>query len=109
MGGSRVITSKIAIVKVSDRSDADVDYTFAQAGITEDLIGYTGNCGNISSAVGPFAVSEGLVKDVRPGVSLVDGLETQEIRIFNTGTQKSSTPTYPSTKTEKWLKPANLP
>ncbi|SPO07051.1 uncharacterized protein DNG_09745 [Cephalotrichum gorgonifer] len=88
MGGSRVITSKLAIISKSDRPDADVDYTFAQAGISDDSIAYSGNCGNISSAVGPFAISEGLAGDSRSGVSIVDGLETREVRIYNTGTGK---------------------
>ncbi len=60
MGGSRVITSKIAIVSTSDRDDADVDYLFCQVGIDTDVIGYSGNCGNISckfSANSTFASS----------------------------------------------------
>lgn len=48
MGGSRVVTSKIAIISPSKRDDADVDYTFAQIGIGSDEIDYSGNCGNIS-------------------------------------------------------------
>ena len=62
LGGSRLVTSKIAIVERSTRPDADVDYTFAQAAIERDGIGYEGNCGNISSGVGPFAIDEGLVE-----------------------------------------------
>lgn len=88
MGGSRVITSKVAIVRKSGREDADIDYTFAQVGINDDTIGYKGNCGNISAAVGPFALSENLVEENRPGVSLVKGVPSRIVRIFNTGTQK---------------------
>ncbi|MEC3980086.1 2-methylaconitate cis-trans isomerase PrpF family protein [Amycolatopsis sp. H20-H5] len=79
LGGSRPITSKVAIVAPSTRDDADVDYTFAQIAINHDDIGYTGNCGNISSGVGPFAIDEGLVP-------AVDG--STEVRIHNTNTGK---------------------
>ena len=82
------MTSKIAIISPSTREGVDVNYEFAQVGITEDSIGYGGNCGNISSAVGPFAIDEGLVKEFRPGVSMDKSLTTQEIRFWNTGTKK---------------------
>ncbi|CAM1507617.1 Fc.00g072580.m01.CDS01 [Cosmosporella sp. VM-42] len=88
MGGSRIITSKVSIVRRSDRPDADVDYTFAQVGIVDDTVGYGGNCGNISAAVGPFALSEGLVDEDQPGTSIVEGLATRMVRIYNTGTNK---------------------
>ncbi|RAK98169.1 DUF453-domain-containing protein, partial [Aspergillus ibericus CBS 121593] len=87
MGGSKAVTSKIAIVKRSTRPDADVDYTFAQVGVADDFIGYTSNCGNISAAVGPFAIDEGLVK-FRPGRTVDPKVKTQEVRIYNTGTRK---------------------
>ncbi|WP_026197738.1 2-methylaconitate cis-trans isomerase PrpF family protein [Sciscionella marina] len=79
LGGSRPITSKVAIIAPSARDDADVDYTFAQVSIDEDEINYTGNCGNISSGVGPFAIDEGIV----PAVD-----EITEVRIHNTNTGK---------------------
>ncbi|MFC1407664.1 PrpF domain-containing protein [Streptacidiphilus sp. N1-12] len=79
LGGSRPITSKVAIVAPSDRADADVDYTFAQVDIEGDGIGYGGNCGNISSGVGPFAVDEGLVPAVEGRT---------RVRIHNTNTGK---------------------
>ena len=79
LGGSRPITSKAAIIGPSERDDADVDYTFAQIDIATGAVGYAGNCGNISSGVGPFAVDEGLV-EAREGVT--------PIRIFNTNTGK---------------------
>jgi 2-methylaconitate cis-trans-isomerase PrpF len=88
MGGGRIVTSKIAIIKPSDRDDADVDYTFAQVGIGEDTIGYDGNCGNISSGVGPFVIDEGLMREFRRGVSVDPRVRTQEVRIYNTGTKK---------------------
>lgn len=77
LGGARPITSKIAIVGLSDRDDADVDYTFAQVDPASGGIGYEGNCGNISAGVGPFAVDERLVA-VQDGVTVV--------RIYNTNT-----------------------
>lgn len=79
MGGGVSSLSKIAVISVSERSDADVDYTFVQVGIDSKTVDYKGNCGNISSAVGPFAVESGLFK-------LPDGQHL--IRIFNTNTQK---------------------
>ena len=79
MGGSRLVTSKVAIIEKSERPDADVDYTFAQVDVDRDGIGYDGNCGNISSAVAPFAIDEGLVEAVEP-------LTT--VRIWNTNTDK---------------------
>lgn len=79
LGGADPLTSKVAIVSRSDRAGVDVDYTFGQVNITTPHIDYSGNCGNISSGVGPFAIDEGLVKVVEP-VTLV--------RIFNTNTGK---------------------
>ncbi|KAJ5610278.1 hypothetical protein N7510_006997 [Penicillium lagena] len=87
MGGSKAVTSKIAIIKRSTRQGIDVDYTFVQVGVLDDTISYGGNCGNISSAVGPFAIDEGLV-EFRPGRSIEPGMKTQEVRIYNTGTKK---------------------
>lgn len=66
LGGADVLTSKLAIIAPPSREDADVDYTFGQVSFETDFIDYKGNCGNISSAVGPFAIDEGLVKAVEP-------------------------------------------
>ena len=79
LGGADSLTSKVAIICPSEREDADVDYTFGQVSITKPFVDYVGNCGNISSGVGPFAVDEGLVKAVEP---------ITYVRIFNTNTQK---------------------
>jgi 2-methylaconitate cis-trans-isomerase PrpF len=78
LGGSGPITSKVAIIGPSSRDDADVDYTFAQVDIETPTVGYNGNCGNISSGVGPFAVDEGLVAPEEP---------LTRVRIFNTNTK----------------------
>ncbi|MCX2963200.1 2-methylaconitate cis-trans isomerase PrpF family protein [Gordonia aquimaris] len=88
LGGSRAITSKVAIVGPSTRSDADVDYTFAQVAVDQSLVQWNGNCGNISAGVGPFAVDEGLV-------SATDGIT--RVRIFNTNTGKVMTAYVPVT------------
>jgi 2-methylaconitate cis-trans-isomerase PrpF len=87
LGGSRPVTSKIAIVAPSERDDADVDYTFVQVGLTTPTVVYTGNCGNISSGVGPFAIDEGLVHGE------VDG--SVRVRIFNTNTERLLTADVP--------------
>jgi 2-methylaconitate cis-trans-isomerase PrpF len=79
LGGSRLITSKIAIIKRSSRPDADVDYTFAQVDPARGVVAYDANCGNISAGVGPFAVDERLVEVVEPQTV---------VRIFNTNTGK---------------------
>ena len=89
MGGSKAVTSKIAIVRRSDRADADIDYIFAQSGVRDDTIDYSANCGNISSGVGPFAIDEGLLPQGRKGRSLDPTIDAQEVRIFNTGTRKT--------------------
>lgn len=90
LGGSKAVTSKIAILRPSQRDDADIDYIFAQSGVAIDEIDYTANCGNISSGVGPFAIDEGLVpkKAFREGRSVDPKVRTQEVRIYNTGTRK---------------------
>lgn len=66
LGGADSLTSKVAIIGHSDRSDADVDYTFGQVSMTAPMIDYTGNCGNISAGVGAFAINNGLIKAVEP-------------------------------------------
>ena len=79
LGGSYSVTSKVAIIKKSEREDADVDYTFAQVSVDKPLVSYKGNCGNISSGVGPFAIEQGLVEPLEG--------ETP-VRIYNTNTDK---------------------
>ncbi|MBQ9152675.1 MAG: PrpF protein [Solobacterium sp.] len=79
LGGSKSVTSKAAIIRKSERPDADVDYTFAQVSVDKPIVSYKGNCGNISSGVGPFAIEKGLV-EAKEG-------ETP-VRIYNTNTDK---------------------
>jgi len=79
LGGADPLTSKVAVIGPSARDDADVDYTFGAVDINEPIVDYRGNCGNISSGVGPFAIDEGLVQ--------AKDNETV-VRIFNTNTKK---------------------
>ncbi|GLR09802.1 4-oxalomesaconate tautomerase [Mixta theicola] len=62
IGGADPLTSKVAIISPSARSDADVDYLFAQVNVNKAVVDYGQNCGNILAAVGPFAIEKGLVK-----------------------------------------------
>ncbi len=66
LGGADVLTSKLAIIGPSSFPGADVDYTFGQVSFERKFIDYKGNCGNISSAVGGYAIDEGLVPAVEP-------------------------------------------
>jgi probable AcnD-accessory protein PrpF len=61
MGAATSSTSKAVIVSASSRSDHDVDYLFGQVSIDKPFVDWSGNCGNLSAAVGPFAISNGLV------------------------------------------------
>ena len=79
MGGTVSSTSKIAVIAPSKHPGADVDYTFRQVDIVIPNVDHKANCGNIASAVGPFAIDEGLVPAVEP--------ETI-VRVFNTNTNK---------------------
>ena len=77
LGGADPLTSKLAIIGPSTHPAADIDYTFGQVSITAPYIDYSGNCGNISSAVGPFAIDEGFVAAQSPATT---------VRIHNTNT-----------------------
>lgn len=79
LGGGQSVTSKIAIVAPSERPGIDVDYTFAQVAVDRRFVDRHGNCGNISSAIGPFAVDERLVELSPPNTT---------VRIFNTNTNR---------------------
>ncbi|KAF2761115.1 DUF453-domain-containing protein [Pseudovirgaria hyperparasitica] len=81
VGGATSTTSKVAIISPSQRSDADVEYTFAQVSVGMETVDFSGNCGNMASGVGPFALDERLVI-ADPGVRQV------EVRIFNTNTSR---------------------
>lgn len=79
IGGADPLTSKVALISPSSRDDADIDYTFGYVGIEEAAIDYNGNCGNIISAAGPYAIYKGLVQAQEP---------ITRVRIFNTNTNK---------------------
>lgn len=70
LGGADVLTSKLAIIGPPTRPDADVDYTFAQVSFETDKVDFKGNCGNISAAVGPYAIDEGMI-EIREPVTTV--------------------------------------
>ena len=65
MGGATSSTSKTVIVAKSERPDHDVDYLFGQVSIDKPFVDWSGNCGNLSSAVGSFAIASGLVDPER--------------------------------------------
>lgn len=77
LGGANPLTSKVAIVSRSTRPGFDVDFVFGQVRITEPHVDFTGNCGNLSAAIGPFAIDEGLIAATEPTT-------TVRIRLVNT-------------------------
>jgi len=80
VGGGMSSLSKVCVVGPPSVDNADVDYTFAQIQIDSAIVDYSGNCGNMSSAIGPFAVDEGLFPTTKNGEVC--------IRIHNTNTKK---------------------
>ncbi|CAB3669452.1 2-methyl-aconitate isomerase [Achromobacter deleyi] len=65
MGAATSSTSKTVIVGKSTRPDHDVDYLFGQVSIDQAFVDWSGNCGNLSAAVGPFAITNGLIDPAR--------------------------------------------
>jgi len=82
MGAATSSTSKTVIVARSSRPDHDVDYLFGQVSIDKAFVDWSGNCGNLSAAVGPFAIGAGLVEASRVPR---DGLATVRIWQANIG------------------------
>lgn len=82
MGGATSSTSKCVILSKSDRSEHDVDYLFGQVSIDSAFVDWSGNCGNLSAAVGPFAISNSLVDPQRVPH---DGIATVRIWQANIG------------------------
>jgi probable AcnD-accessory protein PrpF len=82
MGGATSSTSKTVIVSRSERAGHDVDYLFGQVAIDSDFVDWSGNCGNLSAAVGPFAITAGLVDAAKLPR---DGLATVRIWQANIG------------------------
>ncbi len=87
MGGGLSSLNKVCVVGPPSREDADVDYTFAQCAVKDAKVEYGGNCGNMSAAVGPFALEEGLVAAQQDGEAMV--------RIHNTNTGKIIVARFP--------------
>jgi hypothetical protein len=79
LGGGLSSLSKVAVVGPTTHSEADVDYTFGQVAVDRPFVDYRGNCGNIASAIGPFALDEGLVPARAPEAV---------VRLHNTNTGK---------------------
>lgn len=85
MGGAHPLTSKVAVVRRSQRPDADVDYLFLQVWPDRPVVSDSQNCGNLLAAVGPFAIEEGLVAasgdvtDVRIWMENTDSLAVARI------------------------------
>lgn len=79
LGGSDITTSKVAIIGPPTREDADVDYLFGQVQLNAAKVEWNANCGNISAAVGPYAIDEGMVKATEPYTT---------VRIHNVNTNK---------------------
>ena len=86
LGGGISSLSKVVVVEPSSRDDADIDYIFGQVAVDRPLVEYGNNCGNLTSAVGPFALDEGLIT--------ASG-ETASIRLFNRNTAKLVIATVP--------------
>ena len=82
MGGATSSTSKTVILSRSSRPDHDVDYLFGQVSIDKAFVDWSGNCGNLSAAVGPFAIANGLVD---PSRLPENGLATVRIWQANIG------------------------
>ena len=80
LGGATVPTSKVAIIKKSSRPGIDIDYTFAQVVLGTNQVDYKANCGNISSAVGPYSIENKLV-EAKDGIT--------KVAIYNTNTDKT--------------------
>ncbi len=91
IGGGNSHTSKVMIVDASDRPDADVEYTFGQVGVENPTVDWSGNCGNLTSGVGVFALLSGLVDADDPETKLV---------LYNTNTDTYIDQTVPITEGE---------
>lgn len=87
LGGADPLTSKVAVVRKSQRPDTDVDYLFLQVFVDRPVVSASQNCGNILAAVGPFAIERGLVR--------VTG-ESTDVRIHMENTDQRAIATVPT-------------
>ena len=86
MGAATSSTSKTVIVSISSRPGHDVDYLFGQVSIDQPFVDWSGNCGNLSAAVGSFAISSGLLDAAAAlGNGTLDGIATVRIWQANIG------------------------
>jgi 2-methylaconitate cis-trans-isomerase PrpF len=92
MGGGVSSLSKICVVGPATGEDADVDYTFVAIGVKDDEVDFGGNCGNMTSAIGPYAVDTGLIARPQDGEA--------SVMIRNTNTNKLIRATFPVEKGE---------
>lgn len=95
MGGATSSTSKTVILDKSDQPDHDVDYLFGQVSIDKPFVDWSGNCGNLTAAVGSFAISNGLVD-----VSRIPENGIAEVRIWQKNIQKTIIANVPMTNGE---------
>ena len=95
MGGATSSTSKCVILSASERPGHDVDYLFGQVSIDQAFVDWSGNCGNLSAAVGPFAIANGLVDADR-----VPDNGIAEIRIWQANIEKTIVAHVPVTHGE---------
>jgi 2-methylaconitate cis-trans-isomerase PrpF len=86
LGGADPLTSKVAYIGPPTVRGTDINYTFGYVGIAQPVIDYTGNCGNTSAAVGPFALLRGLIEPQEP---------VTKVRIYNTNTKKIIVAEFP--------------
>ncbi|KAG9004806.1 hypothetical protein FRB94_002055 [Tulasnella sp. JGI-2019a] len=99
MGGGLSSLSKIVVVEASQRSGVDLEYTFAQVGIKDRSIDLAGNCGNLSSAVGPYALESGILprQSYQPqGPPELESSSSTTLSLLNTNTNKLINTTFPS-------------
>ncbi|PAU85105.1 PrpF protein [Halorubrum salipaludis] len=88
LGGATSTTSKLMVVSESDREGIEIDYTFGQVAVEDAVVDYGGNCGNLTCAIGSFAVDEGMVP-VDPDD------DTVTVELYNTNTGAEITQTVP--------------
>ena len=93
LGGADPLTSKVAIVGLSDSPDADIDYLFAQVVVGGDRVDTTPNCGNILAGVAPFAIEAGLIEPTGDST-------TVRINMLNSGSQCELVVRTPNGKVE---------
>lgn len=94
IGGATSTTSKLMIVSPSSRPTVDIEYTFGQVGVKEAIIDYGGNCGNMTTAIGPFAYDEGML-EVPGKPTPTEEPYRLSLTLFNTNTGTRLTQTFP--------------